>query len=389
MRTVEVVVIGGGVIGASVAYHLALRGCKPMIVLERATGMGTGSTGKATGGFRCQYSTAINVQLSLLSLGKLLRFKEETGVDPGYDPRGYLFLARNEAQLSTLRHSMDVQRSVGLQEVQEVSVDDIRRLNPAVNTEDCIGGTFCSLDGFTCPMNLLKGYTEAAQRLGVRFEYGTGNVEVIVDQSDNKQVLGVRAAAMELGTRCVVNATGAWASEIAGKAGVSLPVKPVRRQVAVTLPFDRLPPEMPMTVDVEDGFHLRVRDRRVLLLLPLDTPKPDPYDTSFEPSWLDELLPRAHHRIPVLKEAAIDLTQCHCGLYEMSPDKHVIVGEAPELAGFYLVNGSSGHGVMHSPALGQLVAELILDGKTSSLNIHPLRPSRFAENDLNADTGVL
>jgi sarcosine oxidase subunit beta len=388
MRAAEVVVIGGGVIGASVAYHLALRGCKQVIVLERAVDMGAGSTGKATGGFRCQYSTVINVQLSLFSLEKLLRFKEETGIDSGYDPRGYLFMARNEAQLSTLRDAMKVQQSVGVREVQEVSVEDIRCLNPAVNTEDFIGGTFCSLDGFTRPMNLLKGYTEAAQRLGVRFEYGTGDVEVIVEQA-NRRVLGVRTATMEFGTRCVVNAAGAWASEIAGKTGVSLPVKPVRRQVAVTQPFDRLPSEMPMTIDVEDGFHLRVRDGRVLLLLPLDTPKPDPYDTSFEPSWLNELLPRAHHRIPVLKEAAIDLTQCHCGLYEMSPDKHAIVGEASELGGFYLVNGSSGHGVMHSPALGQLVSEMILDGVVRSLDIHSLRPSRFAENDLNADTGVL
>lgn len=388
MQTAEVVVIGGGVIGASVAYHLALRGCKQVIVLERAAGMGAGSTGKATGGFRCQYSTVINVQLSLLSLEKLLRFKEETGIDSGYDPRGYLFMARNEAQLSTLRDAMNVQQSVGAREVQEVSVEDIRCLNPAVNTEDFIGGTFCPLDGFTRPMNLLKGYTEAAQRLGVRFEYGTGDVEVIVEQA-NRRVLGVRTATMEFGTRCVVNATGAWAGEIAGKAGVSLPVKPVRRQVAVTLPFDRLPPEMPMTIDVEDGFHLRVRDGRVLLLLPLDTPKPDPYDTSFESSWLDELLPRAHHRIPVLRNAAIDLTQCHCGLYEMSPDKHAIVGEAPELRGFYLVNGSSGHGVMHSPALGQLVSEMIFDGVARSLDIYSLRPSRFTENDLNADTGVL
>lgn len=388
MQTTDAVIIGGGIIGASVAYHLALRGCRQVIVLERAERIGAGSTGKATGGFRCQYSTAVNVQLSLLSLEKLLRFQEETGIDSGYDPRGYLFMARTEAQLNTLRHAMNVQRSVGVREVKEVSVEEIRLLNPAVNTTDFIGGTFCPLDGFTRPMNLLKGYTEAAQRLGVRFEYGTGDVEVVVEQG-RRRVSGVRTAALEIVTKQIVNAAGAWAGDLAGRTGVMLPVQPVRRQVAVTLPFDGLPPEMPMTIDVEDGFHLRVRDGRVLMLLPLDTPKSDPYDTTFEPSWLDDLLPRAHHRVPCLQESAVDLALCHCGLYEMSPDKHVILGEAPELKGFYLVNGSSGHGVMHAPALGQLVAELILDGQTTSLDVRALRPSRFAENDLNADTGVL
>jgi sarcosine oxidase subunit beta len=388
MQTAEVVIIGGGVIGASIAYHLAMRGCKQIIVLERAAGMGEGSTGKATGGFRCQFSTEINVRLSLLSREKLLRFKEETEVDAGYDPRGYLFMARNETHLNTLRQAMNVQRSAGVREVKEVNLQEIHTLNPAVNLQGIIGGTFCPLDGFTRPMNLLRGYTEAAQRLGVRFEYGVGEAEISVEPG-RECVSGVRTAILEIGTRHVVNAAGAWASRAAERVGVALPVQPVRRQVAVTLPFDLLPPEMPMTIDMEDGFHLRVRDGRVLMLLPLDTPKPDPFDTSFEPTWLDELLPRAYHRIPCLRESIIDLPLCHCGLYEMSPDKHVIVGEAPELAGFYLVNGSSGHGVMHSPALGQIIAELILDGKASSLDIFPLRPSRFSEGKLNEDTGVL
>jgi sarcosine oxidase subunit beta len=146
---------------------------------------------------------------------------------------------------------------------------------------------------------------------------------------------------------------------------------------------------MPMTIDVEDGFHLRVRDGRVLLLWPADTTGAQPYDTAFDASWLDGLLSRARHRVPCLRGAAIDREACWAGLYEMSPDKHAILGPAPNLDGFYLVNGSSGHGVMHSPALGHLLAEILLDGAARTLDVHALRPTRFAEGQPNRDTGVL
>ncbi|MEN3001751.1 MAG: FAD-binding oxidoreductase [Armatimonadota bacterium] len=381
----EVIIIGGGVIGASVAYHLSQWGCREVLVLDGAPQPGMGSTGRATGGFRCQFSTPINVRLSLLSRQKLLRFHEEIGIDSGYRPCGYLFVASTEVQLALLRDALDAQRTAGLTESHEVSVDDIRQLNPALYTDDLIGGTFCPLDGFTRPMNILQGYLQAAARNGVEFCYGVGTVQV---WREGDRAVGVQVGGEHIAAGVVVNAAGAWAGVVAQQAGVNLPVRPVKRQVAITVPTTLLPETMPMSIDVSDGFHLRVRDGRVLLLLPDEHPASDPFDLSFDEAWLPKVLRRAHYRVPCLKEIPIDREACYAGLYEMSPDRHAIVGEAPELRGFYLVNGSSGHGVMHAPALGEIVAALIL-GQPLPFDITPLRPTRFAEGDLNPETGVL
>jgi sarcosine oxidase subunit beta len=187
----------------------------------------------------------------------------------------------------------------------------------------------------------------------------------------------------------VVNAAGPWAGRVAETAGVRIPVEPLRRQTAVTQPFPRLPDTTPMTINVDDGFHFRVRDGRACLLWPDDLPADDPFDTTFDRRWLPELLRRARDRVPCFRDAEIDLDRCTCGLYEMSPDKHALVGPAPGVEGFYLINGSSGHGVMHSPVLGLLLAEMILDGQARTLDIHALRPSRFAEGQPNPESEIL
>ncbi len=187
----------------------------------------------------------------------------------------------------------------------------------------------------------------------------------------------------------VVNAAGPWAATIAAHAGVLLPVNPLRRQAAATVPCDLLPEGTPMTIFVVDGFHFRVRDRRVLLLRPTPGVAGRPYDVSVEPEWIDAVVRAAHDRVPKLREAVIDREACWAGLYEMSPDKHAIVGPAAECPNLYLINGSSGHGVMHAPALGQLLAEVILDGAASTLDISALRPARFEEGEPNPVSELL
>ncbi|HEY0078543.1 MAG TPA: FAD-dependent oxidoreductase [Pyrinomonadaceae bacterium] len=387
MRTAEVVIVGGGVIGASVAYHLAARGCRDVLVLERGRQPGEGSTGRATGGFRAQFSTAINVRLSLLAREKLLRFREEIGVESGYRQCGYLFLASDESQLAALYAGQNVQKAEGLEEARRVSVDEAARLNPSIETEGLAGGVFCPTDGFIRPMQILRGYTEAAARLGVRFEYGTEHTGFRLDARGRIEAVSTNREVVAVGQ--VVNAAGAWAAEVAARAGMELPVVPLRRQVAVTHPFDLLPEEMPMTVFVEDGFHLRVRDGRVLLLWPDLPSTEDAFDARFDETWLREVVGRAHLRVPCLREARVDLESCWAGLYEMSPDKHALLGRAAGLENFYLANGSSGHGVMHAPAIGQLLAELMLDGEARALDIRALRPTRFAEGEPNASSDVL
>jgi sarcosine oxidase subunit beta len=389
--TADVVIIGAGVMGASVAYHLASRGVRNICVLDRESRSGLGSTGRATGGFRAQFGSEVHVRLSLLAREKLLRFREDVGADPGYRPCGYLFMARNDAELAPLRRAMAVQRAAGVHEVREVTPADIRRLAPWVRAHDLRGGTFCPIDGFIKPLEILRGYQEAATRLGARFEFGGGWADCVVSRGSGEaaRITGVRSARGEVATRCVVNAAGPWAGVLAERAGSHIPVRPLRRYTAITLPFALLTEDSPMTICHWDGVHWRVRDGRVLLLWPVDVAGTDPFDTTFDPGWLRELLPRVHDRVPCLAEAEIDLPNCWAGLYEMSPDRHALVGPAPGIEGFYLINGSSGHGVMHSPALGQLLAEIILDGHARSVNIDALRPSRFAEERPNPEDGLL
>jgi sarcosine oxidase subunit beta len=388
MPSFEVVVLGAGVMGASVAWHLASRGCRDVLVIDRAPTLGLGSTGKATGGFRAQFSTTVNIRLSLLSREKLLRFPEEIGIDSGYRPHGYLFLASGEEQMAVLRSVRPAQQAEGVP-VEEVGPEDVRRLNPAVRLDGIPGGSFCPIDGFIRPMDILNGYAEAARRLGVRFEYGAEVTGFFVEKRLPGRIRRVETTAGPVEARHVVNAAGAWAGVVARMAGTEVPVHPLRRQIAPTVPTSVLPEEMPMTIFLEDGFHLRVRDGRVLLLWPQDHTAADPFDAGFDESWLAGLLARAHARVPCLAEVPVDRAACWSGLYEMSPDQHAILGRAPGLENLWLINGSSGHGVMHSPALGQLLAEMILDGEARTLDAHALRPSRFAEGEPNPEFHLL
>jgi sarcosine oxidase subunit beta len=366
----SVVIIGAGVIGTSIAWHLASRGIHDVVVLDRGTEPGAGSTPRATGGFRAQFATEAEIALSLLSREKLIRFEEEIGVDSGYRPYGYLFIARSEEAMGQLRAANELQHLCGLPEARLIDADEVRRINPAVEDDAIVGGTFCPTDGFIRAMKILNGYSAAAQRAGARFEFGV-TVEGV--RSDGDRITALMTSRGEMAADVFVNAAGAWA----GTFGIDVPVAPLRRQVATTIETDILAETMPMTVWADDGFHLRVRDRRVLLLWP-DAP-PSGFDSTFDAeSWLPRVLAFAHTRVPRIRDLAIDRAQCWAGLYEMSPDHHAILGASPELANLYLANGCSGHGVMHAPAIGQLVAEMILDG-SPSIDITALRPSRFAE----------
>jgi sarcosine oxidase subunit beta len=378
----DVVIVGAGVVGASVSWHLRRLGVREVVLLEREAEPGLGSTGRATGGFRAQYATGINVRLSLLAREKLLRFEEEVGVDPGYLPAGYLWLARTAQQLEALRAAQAVQHAAGLTEARILIGDEIARVNPHLRMDDVAGAAFCPTDGFIRPLQILRGYLKTAQvRYGARVS--------------GLRRSGARIDAVELsdGTRlacgAVVDAAGAWASGVARLAGVDLPVAPLRRQVACTAETDALPAEMPLTIWVDDGLHLRVRDGRVLLVWPTPGDPDDAFSTEVDPRWLEEVRRMAIARVPALRDVAIEPGRSWAGLYEMSPDRHAILGEAPGCENLYLANGSSGHGVMHAPALGQLLAEIIVHGRARSLDAHALRPSRFAEGDANPSDGLL
>ncbi|MDQ3283047.1 MAG: FAD-binding oxidoreductase, partial [Acidobacteriota bacterium] len=353
MRT-DIAILGGGVIGASIAHHLAARGCDVM-VLDRGEQLGSGSTAKATGGFRAQFDNETEVRLSLLSRTKLLAFEEETGVDSGYRAHGYLFLACSEADLELLRAAQKVQHACGLTEAWMVSADEARALNPAIGDATVIGGTFCPTDGFLRPMNILRGYAASAQRKGARFESGVAFEGFRVE---GDRVIAARTSKGDVQARVFVNALGAWSGA---------PVFPMRRNVAATIATDVLGEAMPMTIWSGDWYHLRVREGRVLLLWPDDPPFPH---------WLWYVQRMTRERVPCLANVAID--ECWSGLYEMTPDGKAIVGWSPRYENVMLATGCSGHGVMHSPAIGQLVAEWVVDGRPS-MEIGALDPGRFQE----------
>jgi sarcosine oxidase, subunit beta len=386
-RSVSTLVIGGGVIGASVAWHLAARGERDILIVDAAPEPGLGSTGRATGGYRGQFATAINVRLSLLARAKLLRFAEDTGVDPEYRPVGYLFLADTASDLNAFAEARTMQHDAGLTEACALSVADAARINPHVNLDGVIGAAWCPSDGTIRPLKILRGYLEDAARRGVRTQWNASVQAMTRDTTGN--ITSVTIDGERIAVQHVVNAAGAWASHVAALAGYALPVAPARRQIACTHPLTQLDDGFPMTIWTRDAFHLRVRDGRALLNWPIDTPRADPYALDVDQPLVDSVWAIAKERVPVLRDATLDAAAHWVGLYEMSPDKTVLLGRVPACQNLVLANGSSGHGVMHSPILGQLVAELICDGKATSLNIHPLRPERFAEGDPLPISGML
>ena len=366
----DVLVVGGGVVGWSVAHHLARAGMRRILVVDRGGGAPTRHRGSPR-----PVRHRGERPPSLLSRQKLLAFQEETGVAPGYRPAGYLFLAATEAQRRQLAAALEVQRACGCADASLIDAEDARRLAPCIRTEGVVGGSFSPRDGFIRPLEIRRGYLESALRAGV--ERLDADVTGLSRRGD---VLRVETSAGTHEAGRVVNAAGAWAAAVGAMAGVEVPITPLRRQVARTAPTHALPGSTPMTI-FADGFHFRVRDDHVLLLWPTDG-RADPFDVSV---WRTvRSCPRKGARprgsVPALAEVPIAST--YAGLYEMSPDEHALLGPAHGLRQLFLVNGSSGHGVMHAPALGQLAAEM-LTGRPTSLDVHALRPSRFAEGAPN------
>lgn len=386
MKSASVVIVGGGVVGASVAWHLAMRGWKDILVIDRSAGPGEGSTGRATGGFRAQYATAINVALSLLAREKLRRFREEVGADPGYLPAGYLWLAASDHELAILSQGVSVQHAAGLAEARQVGPEEIVAINPAIAHDGIVGGTWCPTDGFIRPLSMLGGYLEAARRMQVRIEWGVA-AEGLARGADGR-ITAVETRSGPIATDAVVDAAGPWAAELAAHAGVRLPVAPLRRQLVPTIPCDLLPADMPMTLFAGDGFHFRVRDGRVLFGYPTPGVPGRPFDMSSDPAWVDSVAGRMVARVPPLRGVPLDRAGAWGGLYEVTPDKHAILGAAPDCPNLYFANGSSGHGVMHSPALGHLLAEIMSDA-VPTIDPSPLAFTRFAEGRLNPVSELL
>lgn len=391
MDTADAVIIGGGVVGASVAYHLAERGCTDVVIVERAGEQGAGSTGRATGGVRAQFSTAVNVAMSLYSMEFIENFREATGRDSGYLPAGYLFVAASAAQLKMLKAARERQRAAGLTDVELLDAAEVARLAPMLRADAVAGGTFRQRDGFVAPLELMRGFTERAVSRGVRVRAETEVTGIDVGLG---RVATVQTSRGAISTRAVVNAAGALAAGVARLAGVEIPIAPLRRQIVCVRPAAPLPAGTPMVIDLSDGFHFRAVVERgawrpeVLLAWP-DPCEPPSAETELDPSFVPRVLARAAASVPSFAGAEVVPELSRAGLYEMTPDSHAILCESGRVGGLFLACGFSGHGVMHSPATGRAVADLVLDGRTSAFDISPLDAERFARGGLVEETALL
>jgi sarcosine oxidase subunit beta len=364
----ECVIVGGGVVGCSLAYHLARGGMRPLL-LERG-GLGEGSTARNAGGVRQQFSTEVNVRVGMLSRHMLQRFPEEIGSTADLREIGYLFLATTEEEAAQLARNVAMQHRVGLGEVELLDVSRAAEMVPGLRTDDLHGATFCPTDGLAGPNEVTAGYAAAARRLGATIVEGS---EVVGIERAGGRVCGVRTAdGARVDASIVVNCAGPFAAVVGRMAGVDIPVRPFRRHIFVTEPFALSRP-VPFTVDFHTSFYMHPEGDGLLLGMS-DPDEPTSFDTSVSWDFLEHLIEHATWRVPALERAQIRTGWA--GLYEVSPDNQAIVGESPQLAGFWLCCGFSGHGFMQAPAMGHLLAETLL-GRTPEVDLSPFAPTRF------------
>jgi len=353
--------------------------------MERESAQGKGSTGKSMGGVRAQFSTPVNIQMSLYSIPFYARFDDGLGYPCDYRAQGYLFCATSEQHMAYLKRNHETQVGLGLKDVRLLSADDIRNMFPQLRADDIVGGSFCSSDGFVDPYSAMNGFMSWACDHGAEL---WKNCVVTGIEYDSTGVVSVRSSRGAVATRIVVNCAGAWAASVAKMVNVELPVEPLRRMLVPTEPFDGFPHSAPMIIDMSNGFHFRPEARGFLLAWndPEETPG---YKTDFDSAFVEKILTRAADRVPMFETLPVNPKRAWAGLYEMTPDHHPVLGPVPDVPGFYLANGFSGHGVMHAPATGRILSDLILSGETDLIEASLLHLSRFAENKMIEETAVL
>ncbi|MCX6064408.1 MAG: FAD-dependent oxidoreductase, partial [Chloroflexi bacterium] len=351
-NTADIVIIGGGVMGASAAYHLAQRGMKNIVLLEKEEFFGQGATGRCAGGVRYQFSTEINVQLSIQSLPMIERFKEEIGQEVGYKQCGYLLVATNEKDANTFKHNVELQNKLGVQ-TQLLSGDEVRKRLPLMNFDDAISGTFNQKDGIVDPNSVVMGYIGAAQRLGAKVFTGQ---DVVGIGLSGDAIEEVQTANGVIKTRMILNAAGPWAGRIGKMAGVELPIIPLRRQMFTTNPLKEVPADFPFVIDFAKSLYFHREGEGLLIGMSNQDEQPG-YNQNVDEDFELVNLEAAIERMPLLEKA--QRASHWAGLYEVTPDAHPILGDT-NVNGFYVCAGFSGHGFMHGPISGKLMTEKIL-----------------------------
>ena len=377
--TADVVIVGAGIMGVSTAYHLARRGAGRIVVVERDD-VCSGSTALASGGIRHQYANRIGVELTRQSIETYERFEDEFGVDPNFRQHGYLILVTTEAEQAQAHRNVALQQSLGV-DVRVLSPDETRRRFPYLATDDLRGATYSPRDGYADPYLATTAIAARARDLGVTIRTGC---EVVGFARTPGGVEGVVTRDGLISAPAVVIATGAWSGVVGTLAGVDIPVRPLRRSKFITAPlsFDKIPAATPFVIDPHLGISLRREGAGVLLGIGRRE-EAGSFSTALDWSLAEPLVERVVRRAPVLADA--QLMRTWTGLYEMTPDQTGIVSAVPGVAGLYVIAGFSGHGFMHGPIAGQLMAELIADGRATTVDIAPLALERFARGEIHLE----
>lgn len=379
-RTAEVVVIGAGIQGCSIAYNIAKSGLRNVVVLEKDT-ICSGSTGRCGAGIRAQWGTEMNCRFGLAAIEKFERLQEELGMDCGLHQGGYLVVAYRDSEFERLKESMRLQNSLGIN-TRVVSYAEAREICPGLSAEDAVGFTFHDRDGHADPFLTTFAYTEAARRLGVKFLRFT---EVKAIKAVAGRVKGVETNRGDFDAPVVVNAAGGYAQHVAKMAGVDIPNFSERHEILITEPVE---PGVcpPMLISFSGNFYIQQRPNGSMI--GGCSPEGHPQDYGLGTSWnfletmsrtFVKLLPRAR---------GIRVARQWSGLYNMTPDCQPILCESDDVKGFFLSCGYSGHGFMFGPISGELLAQQIL-GQKPRIPIGMLHYKRFERGELLVEPAVV
>ncbi len=380
----DVVIIGAGCIGTSIASHLGAMGCTDVLVLEKEKMVGLGSTAKCAGGVRAQFSTPVNIYMSHYSILEFEKLDKEYGIQ--FVQCGYLFVLKTDEQKARYLKNMEIQQKHGVA-VTFITKDEIAQLAPHYGLDGVVGGTFGKKDGLIDPYMMVDADFKKSRKFNIEFETDTPCTGF---RTSNGKITHVVTPKGEIGCGMAVNAAGPYAKEIGKMLDITIPIEPVRRMITTTGELDFVTDQFPMIVDVTTGMYMHKEGKGLLIGLANTDEKPG-YDETIDNDFLDKMLMTALDVMPYLENAEIKTKYpgTWAGLYETTPDHHSILSFVPRIRNFIVAGGFSGHGLMHAPAAGQAIAELVAKGKCETFDLHPLRFERFEQGDLTVEGNVI